>query len=131
MGRFEHVIYELVCSGLAIPTIYDYLRDGGHAPESMQLASELAKAADRTPLIVQAALNQNDALSAATLDLFVRILGAEAGNMALKVFATGGTYLGGGIPPRILPLLQGPAFLEAFRAKGRLSDLLAHIPVNV
>lgn len=61
----------------------------------------------------------------------VEILGAEAGNLALKVLATGGIYLGGGIPPRILPYLEKPAFLEALRAKGRFRELLTQVPVHV
>ena len=70
-------------------------------------------------------------LCQATLDLFVSILGSEAGNLALKMLATGGIYLGGGIPPRILPALKGERFLEAFRNKGRMSALLEDIPVHV
>jgi len=70
-------------------------------------------------------------LCIATLDAFVSILGAEAGNLALKVLATGGVYLGGGIPPRILPTLEQGRFMETFRRKGRFSDLLARVPVHV
>lgn len=51
--------------------------------------------------------------------------------MALKVLATGGVYLGGGIPPRILPALTDGRFMEAFTAKGRFTDLLAKVPVHV
>ncbi|MFO7740848.1 MAG: glucokinase [Anaerolineae bacterium] len=55
----------------------------------------------------------------------------EAGNLALKVMTTGGVYLGSGIPPRILPALEQERFLEAFRKKGRHSDLMDRIPVHV
>ena len=61
----------------------------------------------------------------------MRAYGAEAGNLALKALATAGVYLGGGIAPRILPKLREGGFLESFRAKGRLSDLLADVPVRV
>jgi glucokinase len=67
----------------------------------------------------------------ATLNSFVSILGTEAGNLALKVLATGGVYLGGGIPPRILPALEEGRFLDAFQAKGRMSDLMERMPVHV
>ena len=67
----------------------------------------------------------------ATLNLFVSILGAEAGNLALKLYALGGVYLAGGIPPRILTALDGGRFMEAFRLKGRLSNLLVNVPVHV
>ena len=65
------------------------------------------------------------------MDMLVSIYGAEAGNLALGAMATGGLYLGGGIAPQILPKLRDPAFLKAFRAKGRLSDFLDAVPVRV
>ena len=133
MSRFEHVSYERVCSGSGLPNIYQYLRDSGHAEEPAWLRDRLATADDPTPLIASAALDQHAPcpLCVATLDTFVSILGAEAGNLALKVVATGGVYLGGGIPPRILPILEKGQFMQAFQAKGRLSDLVARIPVHV
>jgi glucokinase len=72
-----------------------------------------------------------DPLCAATIGMFVDILGAEAGNLALKVLATGGVYVGGGIPPRILPALTDGRFLHAFARKGRFADLLSRVPVHV
>jgi len=97
------------------------------------VADQLAAADDPTPVIVNAALDPKRAcaLCRRTLDVFVRILGAEAGNLALKLFATGGVYLAGGIPPRILPVLQEGSFLEAFQSKGRYAELLARMPVHV
>jgi glucokinase len=131
-NRYGHVAYERVCSGSGLPNIYDFLRDTGHAPEPPAFAARLASAPDRTPVIVEAALHDPaDALCAATLDLFVSILGAEAGNLALKVLATGGVYLGGGIPPRILSHLDDGRFVRGFVNKGRFADLLAKIPVKV
>jgi glucokinase len=131
--RFGHVSYERVCSGVGIPNVYDYLRDSGHAPESPEVAARLAAAEDRTPLILESALDPNRPcpLCAATLETFVAVLGAEAGNLALKVLATGGIYLAGGIPPRILPALGGGRFLQALRAKGRFTEVLGGVPVHV
>jgi glucokinase len=132
-GRFEHVSCERVCSGSGIPNIYAYLRDSSRATEPAWLAQQIAEAADPTPAIVRAALDEvrPSELCRLTLRTFVSILGAEAGNLALKVLATGGVYLGGGIPPRLVPLLEAPEFLEAFRGKGRMAELLDHIPVYV
>lgn len=132
LGKFNHVSYERVCSGaLGIPIIYNYLRESRYAPESPEVAAALQTAADPTPIIIQAALQQECELSATTLNIFVSILGSEAGNMVLKVMATGGVYLGGGIPPRILPKLKDGTFMAAFVKKGRFSDMLAHVPVYV
>jgi glucokinase len=132
-GCYGHVAYERVCSGSAIPDMYDFLRNTAHAPEPTEFAARLAAAHDRTPLIVEAALENAAAnpLCLAALDLFVSILGAESGNLALKVLATGGVYLAGGIPPRIVPKLTDGRFMQAFAAKGRFSDLLGRIPVKV
>jgi len=133
LERLDHVSYEQVCSGMGLPNIYAYLKDSGYAEEPAWLAEELATADDPTPLIVNAALadDRQCKLCIATLDIFVSILGAEAGNLALKVLATGGVYLGGGIPPRILSVLEKGRFMESFRAKGRLSSLMARMPVHV
>jgi glucokinase len=132
MGHFRHVSYERVCSGLGIPNIYDFFKATRPDAEPSEFAEQMAAAADPTPLIVMAALAENPPpLCAATLDTFVSILAAEAGNLALTVMATGGVYLGGGIPPRILPALSDSRFREAFLHKGRFADLMARLPVHV
>ena len=132
-ARFGHVSVERVCSGRGLPSIYDYLRDSGVAPESPAVAAALATATDRAPVIVDQALHPVAPcpLCAATLDLFLGIFGGAAGNLALTVLATGGVYLAGGIPPRMLPALQNGRFLAAFLRKGRLADVLADLPVHV
>jgi glucokinase len=129
----EHVSYERVCSGRGLPNIYAYLKDSGYAEEPAWLAEQLAVADDPTPVIVNAALDgeRSCELCVATLNTFVSILGAEMGNLALKVLATGGVYLGGGIPPRIIPALKHERFMQTFRRKGRMSQLLIQIPVQV
>jgi glucokinase len=128
-----HVSFERVCSGLGIPNIYNYLKASGQAEEPAWLAAQLADAADPTPVIMNSAIGKTAtcALTVATLMTFVSILGSEAGNLALKVLSTGGVYLGGGIPPRILTVLEDPSFLKAFRHKGRFHDLLAGMPIHV
>ena len=130
---FEHVSYELVCSGRGIPNLYRFLRDTGAAEEPGWLAERLGAAEDPTPVIVEAASDENSpcGICQSTLEMFVAILGAEAGNLALRVLATGGVYLGGGIPPRVLPALEHPAFLRSFLHKGRLSNVLEPLPIHV
>lgn len=133
LRHYDHVSCERVCSGLGLPNIYHFLRDSGYAQEPAWLGDRLANAADHTPVIVQAALDvvEHAELAVATLNTFVSILGSEAGNLALKVLATGGVFLGGGIPPRIIPSLTGGLFMDAFRRKGRFTRLLDAAPVQV
>ena len=133
MVRFPHVSFERLCSGKGIPNIYDYLKDSGYAEQPQWLAEQLAAAQDRSPVIVNNALDKENAceLCVATLNAFVSILAAEASNLALKVLATGGVYIGGGIPPRILSYLQNNQFMQAFTHKGRLTPLLTQMPVHV
>jgi glucokinase len=133
LNRTDHVSYERVCSGVGIPNLYAYLKDSGYAPEPPWLARQLHEADDPTPVIVTAALQSDPpcALCSATLDLFVSILGAETGNLALTVMSTGGVYLAGGIPPRILDVLRHGQFMQSFIRKGRFADRLIRMPVNV
>lgn len=132
-AKMGHVSYERICSGQGLPNIYAYLKETGHAEEQDWLAEQLSLADDPTPLIVNAALNaeRKCELCHTTLEIFISALGAEAGNLALKVMATGGIYLGGGIPPRIISLLNDGSFMESFTNKGRFSELVSRIPVHV
>lgn len=131
MGKFDHVSYERICSGRGMPNIYTYLKENRFAQESPQVAEALRLADDPTPIIVQKAMAGESELCIATLNAFVSILGAEAGNLALKVMATGGVYLGGGIPPKIQTKLRDGTFMAAFVNKGRFAEMLAQIPVYV
>ncbi len=135
MERYEHVSYERVCSGIGIPNIYAFLKEDAEFKEPEWLAQSLSEAHDPTPVIINAAMDANPQKRAkiceVTLDIFISILGAEAGNLAIKIMATGGIYLEGGIPPRILPALKGGRLLQALHSKGRFSSVLQRIPVHV
>ncbi len=132
-GKRGHVSWEVVCSGIGIPNIYDYLAGTGKYRDSGLIVEEKQDGEDRTPAIIRRALEGNPPcpLCADTLEMFTSILGAESGNLALKTMATGGLYLGGGIPPRILKALEADSFMEAFTAKGRLTPMMEEIPVHV
>jgi glucokinase len=125
----KHVSYERVCSGIGMLNIYGFLRERSSDPEPAWLTKE--RALDGAAAITDAGLERRDPVASDALDLMVSIYGAQAGNLALTLMATGGVYLGGGIAPRILPRLQEGTFLRAFMDKGRLSDVLERFPVWV
>ncbi|WP_208597645.1 glucokinase [Desulfogranum mediterraneum] len=129
--RYDHVSYERVCSGMAIPDLYAFFRDTGRYPEPPGLAEQLKRADDPTPLIIEAALcfPEKNPICVAVVELFVSVLGAEAGNLALTVSAYGGIYIGGGIPPRIAHYIHSPLFIRTLKDKGRLSPMVSDIPV--
>jgi glucokinase len=131
LPKLGHVSYEAVCSGRAIPNLYGFFRDVGEFAEPGWLQEALATAIDPTRVILQAAIEAKAEICLQTLDLFLDILASEAGNLALKVMATGGIYIGGGIPPRLLSKIEKVRFGAAFKNKGRFSSLLAKIPVHV
>lgn len=131
--EYGHVSYERVCSGFGLPNLYRHLRARSGVEEPGWLAGALAAAEDPTPVIAAAGFGRPPRCPVCrdTLRVFAAILGAEAGNLALRSMATGGVYVGGGIPPRLLPVLRGRAFREGFLRKGPMSGLAARIPVHV
>jgi glucokinase len=133
LKRFDHVSVEHVCSGIGIPNIYEYLREIEHVPETPEVARLIASAKDSSAVIIASAVDPHNPseLCAATIDMFVSILASEAANLALKIFATGGVYLAGGISVHALKALQGPRFMESFKRKGRLSEMMERIPIHV
>jgi glucokinase len=130
MGRFEHVSYERVLSGPGLHNIYQFLRDTGRGEEPAWLADQIAQG-DPSAAISKSALEGTSGICVQALDIFVSIYGAEAGNLALKVLATGGMYVGGGIAPKIIRKLSSTAFMKSFSAKGRSGGILKDIPVRV
>ena len=129
-GRYGHVSYERVVSGPGLVNVFHFLRDSGRGTEPQWLTDEMAHG-DPAASISRAALAGKCALCEKALDLFVSVFAAEAGNLALKVMATGGVYLGGGIAPKMLTKLSGPLFMHSFVGKGRMQALLETVPVKV
>lgn len=129
--KYKHVSFERVCSGKGIVNLYCFLRDDGRYPEPAWLKQQLAAAEDWTPIIVNAALQNKADICTAVLDLFIDILANETSNMAIRLLATGGIFLGGGIPPRIVPQLTDGDFMHRYTLKGRFSKMVSQMPVHI
>ena len=129
-NEYGHVSVERVLSGPGLVNIYRFLRARSPNPEPAWLRS-LIDSRDAAEAISEAALDRRDGECVHSLEMFVDIYGAEAGNLALKVLALGGVYLGGGIAPKILRVLQDGTFVRAFNDKGRLAEILSKIDVRV
>ena len=129
-ARFGHVSFERIVSGPGLVNVYHFLRDTRRGEEPKWLTDELAHA-DPAATISRNAMGGKAPLAEHALDLWVSIYGAEAGNLALKLMATGGIYLGGGIAPKVISKLASPLFMQAFVSKGRMQALLESIPVSV
>jgi glucokinase len=130
LARDGHVSYEDVCSGIGLVNLYRFLRERSGTEEPAWFAEATCNG-DAAAMISSAGLTGRDSVCADALDLMVSIYGAEAGNLALRLLATGGIYIGGGIAPHILPKLREPSFLESLTAKGRFRTMLEQIPVHV
>lgn len=130
LARYPRVSYERVLSGPGLRNIYRFFRDTGRGKESKQIAEAMRKD-DPAAVISRQALSGGDSLCVQALDLFVTVYGAAAGNLALKLMASAGIYLGGGIAPHIIEKLKDPLFMSAFTGKGRMKHLLQEMPVRV
>jgi glucokinase len=130
-ARYGRVSYERVLSGPGLADLYRFLAATGRGTAARDVAARFETAADPAAVVSAAALDGSCGRARLALERFVSIYGAEAGNLALKALAVNGIFLGGGIAPRILPLLRSGGFLEALRDKGRLGPVLARVPVTV
>ena len=131
--KHGHVSWERVCSGIGIVNLYDYLNSTGEYEEPDWLKEKIADTDDPVPEIFRGALDTNPPvkLCTDTVNMFVSILGAEAGNLALKALASGGLYIGGGLAREAAQIISSGLFMEAFTGKGRLGGLLRDIPVHI
>jgi glucokinase len=130
LAQFDTVSWERVVSGPGLHQIYRFLRECTAAEEPEWLETEMREG-DPVAVIARTAISGVSPLCGEALDLFVSLYGAEAGNLALKVMATGGVYVAGGVAPKILPKLKERRFLESFFDKGRMRPLLEAMPVRV
>lgn len=130
LKKFGRVSYERVVSGPGLANVYEFLRETGKEQEPAWLKQELQASPDPVPVISGYGIQGKAAICQRALEIFVSVYGAEAGNLALKLMATGGVFLSGGIAAKILPKLTEPAFMQAFVSKGRLQPLMESIPVK-
>jgi len=133
LAKRSHVSMEQVCSGMAIPDLYAFATI--RCPEPEWMAQMLAASDDQTPIIVRSANEDRSGgppcePAVRALQIFVDILAAEAANLALKVLALGGIYLGGGMPPRILSFFYPKQFMATF-CRGVYHEMLADIPIHI
>lgn len=127
--RFSRVSTERLLSGAGLASLVEFI--SLHRPTPSPLASLIDNGEDPAAVITQAAIEHNDPFALEVTDLFCKLYGAFAGNLALTTLPFGGLFLAGGIAPKILPLLKRPPFLEAFHDKGRMEPLLHNVPVHV
>lgn len=130
LQQHDHVSWERVVSGMGLVNIHAFLSDFRHVEVPGWLREQL-RDGDAAAAISSAAQEQRCPVCSEALDLFVHLYGVEAGNQALKLMATGGVYIGGGIAPRIVDKLREPDFLYSFQNKGRMEPLMRSMPVRV
>ena len=129
--RYGHVSWERVVSGMGIGNIYGFLAEQAKTAHADAVAQALADGGDLAAAVAMTAAAGACPVCADAMDLFACLYGREAGNVALKHMALGGVYLGGGIAPKNLDMLQRSGFLAGFRDKGRMRALMEQIPVRV
>ena len=128
--KYGHVSLERIVTGQGLAEIYAFFTGRRKDKEDRRILAEM-KNADPAMVISRAAINEEAASCKAALHMFVSIFGAAAGNLALVGMTKGGVYLGGGIPPKILPKLKDGTFFSSFTDKGRFKGLLENIPIHV
>jgi glucokinase len=130
--RQSQVSYEALAAGPGIARLYEFCANYHAIPVTPAIAAAMAGAADPVPVIVEGALGDDScSLCQKTIELFLSILGSETGNLALKLYARGGMYLGGGIVPRLFGKVSFAGFLRSFHAKGLMADFMKTVPVQI
>ena len=128
--RYGHASWERAVSGRGLVNIFEFMLESGR--QETAALNQARQTEDTAAVISRFALSGEDKLAVETLDLFVRLYGAQAGNLALTGMATGGVYVAGGVAPRIIDKLKDGAFIAAFIDKEeRMQDLLKAMPVRV
>ena len=130
----KRISFERVCSGIGVKNIYDFLISSGYEIGSDKLKTEIESASDVVPIVLSTGCFKPGDSPACdkAIEIFVSVLGSESANLALKTMSLSGIYIGGGIPPKILPFIKNTEFfLKHLHDKGRMSPLIEKIPVKV
>ena len=130
MSKHDHVSYDRVLSGPGLNSIYTFLKETGFASEPPELEKRLREEDPGTVITTTGKTGEYE-LCVKALDIFASVLGAQAGNMVLDLMATGGIYLGGGIPAGIYKKLADGTTVNSYLKKGRLSYLVEKTPLYV
>jgi glucokinase len=125
-----HVSFERILSGPGIYTLYEFLVESDFSAEPNSMLN-IPEGKDRSVMVSECALKEHNPLCMEALRLFAEIYGAEAGNLALKTMSLGGVYVGGGIAPKILPVLSNNHFMNGFLSKGRFNEMLQAMQVKI
>lgn len=128
--QHDHVSFERIVSGSGLYQLYRFLIDTKREKEDLAIAELMQKNVPQR-VITEKALSKECKACVRVCRLFSDLLASEAGNLALKLFAVGGVFIGGGIAPHLLSFLKEDSFMKAFAAKGRLSSVLSKIPIKV
>lgn len=130
-AHYGRVSLERVLSGPGLFNIYQFLRDERILPEPAELRDEISAAPDPVRIISDCGLADRHEICAKSLDIFCSVLGTEAGDVMLRYLSYGGVFLGGGIPPRILPKLHRGPLLSSYFNKGRMTELVKDCSLHV
>ena len=128
--KFGRVSWERVVCGPGLWNVFEFLDEEKHREVAPSTRAALTNAVDKSAVVGQAGLAGTCPASTEAVEMFIRMYGAQAGNLALTVMATGGVLVGGGIVGKLLPKV-GSSFVQAFRAKGRYEPFMGELPVKV
>ena len=129
--EYGRVSTERILSGPGIRHIYDFFREAKKVEEPQWLKDQLAAAPDPSPVISKLAMERKAPICDLTINLFVSVFGAEAGNCALRYMTTGGIYIGGIIAAKLASKMQDGTFMQSFLDKGRMESILKDMPVQI
>lgn len=131
MHRQQTINYEDLLAGPGIPLLFDFYHQHKQLEVEPEVIEALSGTDDRTPVLFRYGLEKDGCpVCKKTIELFLSILGSEAGNLALKLYGIGGIYIGGGIVPRLVGKISFEGFLHSFHAKGKMTSLMKRMPIH-